>query len=54
MTDEDIIRLWRSRKDTLDIAWQFGKPEYEVANRLMHIYTRERAAKITGTAENGG
>ena len=52
MTDEDIIRLWRSRKDTLDIAWQFGKPEYEVANRLMHI--REREARKTGTAENSG
>ena len=46
MTDDDILRLWRSRYDTMDIAYWGGVPEYEVANRLMHIYTRERAARI--------
>ena len=51
MTDEDILRLWRSRYDTMDIACWGEIPEYEVANRLMHI--REREARKTGTAENG-
>ena len=52
MTDEDILRLWRSRYDTWEIAEQFGVQECDVANRLMHI--REREARKTGTAENGG
>ena len=37
MTDADILRLWRSGYDTLEIAWWHGEPEYKVANRLARL-----------------
>ena len=46
MTDADILRLWQSRYDTWEIANQFGVPEYEVANRLMGIRMRAKAAEM--------
>lgn len=38
-----ILPLFRQGKDTLEIAFMLALPEYEVANRLMHLRGRKNA-----------
>lgn len=36
-----ILPLWCQGRDTLEIAYMLAIPEYEVANRLMHLRQRK-------------
>lgn len=36
-----ILPLFRQGKDTLEIAFLLAVPEYEVANRLVHLRQRK-------------
>lgn len=38
-----ILPLFRDGHDTLDIAYLLAIPEYEVANRLMHLREQKNA-----------
>ena len=38
-----ILPLFRDGHDTLDIAYLLAIPEYEVANRLMHLRQQKNA-----------
>lgn len=45
MTDDEIWALWRSGKDTLDIARHFGVPEFVMARHLTRIREERRQRK---------
>lgn len=41
-TDDEILKLWRARMDTCEIAKLFWQPEASIANRLPRILERAR------------
>ena len=37
--DATILALWRLKLNTYEIATKLKRPEWQIANRLMHIRT---------------
>lgn len=42
VSDDDIWRLWQRKLDTAAIASALMIPEFEAANRLLHIREQKR------------